>query len=126
MRLAPGRSGALPSERGALLQCGLVQRERGSDAHRVALPATDGPATAQGLANTGVLGALKVVGEQAGPGTLRGTSRLRNTPGQRGDWKQRAHPMGPGGLARTRWVDRGEQAALVRRLTLGVWASSSG
>ena len=46
MRLAPGRSGALPGERGALLPRGLVQRERGSDAHRVALPATDGPSTA--------------------------------------------------------------------------------
>jgi hypothetical protein len=39
VRLADGRSGGVVGQGGALLRCGLVQRERGSEADRVALAA---------------------------------------------------------------------------------------
>ncbi|MDL4773501.1 hypothetical protein [Actinomadura xylanilytica] len=45
MRLADGRSGGVVGQGGALLRCGMVQRERGSEADRA-----DGLAGVDGLA----------------------------------------------------------------------------
>jgi hypothetical protein len=42
----------------------MAERERGSDTHRVALPAADSPAAEQCLADGGVPGAWQVGGEQ--------------------------------------------------------------
>lgn len=68
MRYALRPAGVEPpvGECGALLQRGLVEREGGADAHRVALPATDPPATAQRFADLGDLGGIEMFGEQAG------------------------------------------------------------
>lgn len=65
VRLAPGRGGALAREGGAVLEHGPVERERSGDAHRVALPAADGPAPAQRVADLGGLDGFEVLGEQA-------------------------------------------------------------
>ncbi|MFF3691028.1 hypothetical protein [Streptomyces sp. NPDC002187] len=40
----------------------LVERERGCDAHRIALPAATGPATTQRFSDLGDLGGLEVLG----------------------------------------------------------------